>query len=506
MGEGSRDALVAEDVVKEYGATCALRGATLSVRAGEVHGLVGANGAGKSTLVKVLSGAVRPNGGVIGIGTWRGGHVTPRQAQALGLACIYQDASLVPTLGLVENVKLGRESGVGILRRRRDRAECEAVLRRVGLDPWSRALAGALKPADQQLLEIAKALHRDARVLIMDEPTAALGAEESRRLFEVIASLRADGVAVVYISHRLEDVLAVCDRITVMRDGRCAETMPAAGTTEAQLIRAMIGHDIRRVRVESAQRGEPLLEVRGLGQGTRVHDVSLTLHAGEVVGLTGLVGSGRSRLARMLFGCEPADRGEMLLDGRPYRPATPADAIGRGVALVPEDRKRDALLLSLSAAKNITLARMDAGPGGVLRLARERRSAGELMHRLQVKPRSPSALPLHMSGGNQQKVSIARWLHARSRVLILDEPGQGVDLGAKESILTTIRELAAEGRAILVISQEVEELQQVADRLLVMHRGRIAGELAGEDITEHRVVELAVGGSADARTPEGVHA
>jgi ABC-type sugar transport system ATPase subunit len=489
--------LEARDVSKAYGATRALRGADLDVREGEVHGLVGANGAGKSTLVKVLSGATQPDAGRLRIGSWEGEELSPRRAQELGVATIYQEASLVPTLGLAENVMLGRESSRGglFLRRRRDSEASGSMLRRVGLDPSRRILAGALKPAEQQLLEIAKALQRSARVIVMDEPTAALGPVESERLFDVIAGLRRDGVAVVYISHRLDEVLTVCDRVSVLRDGRRVWVRNSAQLDEQTLIRGMIGHDVERLALDAATRGAAVLDVRAIGQAGRLDDVSFSLHAGEIVGLTGLVGSGRSRLARILFGAERADRGEMFLDGAPYRPSSPGDAIRNGVALVPEDRKRDALLMDLTSAKNVTLARM-VSRSGVLRLRQERRVATELLERLQVKPASPAAPLSALSGGNQQKVSIARWLQAEARVLILDEPGQGVDLGSKEQILRTVRELAAMGCAVLVVSQELDELQQVASRLLVMRRGTIVGELNAADITEQNVVQLAHGTGA----------
>jgi ribose transport system ATP-binding protein len=282
----------------------------------------------------------------------------------------------------------------------------------------------------------------------------------------------------------------------VMRDGRDVATFAAGRLDEGTLVRAMIGHDLERTAHRARVTGEPLLEVRSLAQGDRLRDVSLTLRGGEVLGITGLVGSGRSRLARVLFGCESFDRGEMSLLGRPYRPASPREAISRGVGLVPEDRKRDALLMDQTSAKNITLARMPTGRGGLVRLGRERKLASGLMHRLRVKPAAPAALPASMSGGNQQKVSIARWLHAGARVLILDEPSQGVDIAAREEIFEVIGDLAATGCGVIVISQEVEELQQLADRVLVMRRGAVAGELAAAEINEHRVVELAMGATA----------
>lgn len=488
------EVLRAEGLVKRFGATVALDHANFAVRAGEVVGLVGANGAGKSSLVKVLSGALVPDEGQVTIGgrTFRG--APPRVMQRLGIATIYQDPSLVPTLGLAENIVLGREPSRAhlALSRRRARDAARRCLERVGLSDRRGLTAGDLTPAGQQMLEIAKALHRESRVVFMDEPTAALGEVESRRLFEVIASLTDAGVAVVYISHRLDEVLDLSDRVVVMRDGREVFDAPAAGLDEHALVRQMIGHDVTRLEVDVRARGAVALSVRGLGQGQRVRDVTFDVHEGEVLGITGLVGSGRSRLARMIFGAERADRGEMTLFGEPFRPHGPRDAIARGVGYAPEDRKRDALLMELSAAKNVTLAR-PVSRSGFVRMAAERRAAQRWIERLEVKPRSTAALPRQLSGGNQQKLVIGRWLHADSRLMILDEPGQGVDVGAKEQILRIVRELAEQGRAIIVVSQELEELQQVADRVLVMRRGAIAGELAAGELTEERVVSLAMG-------------
>lgn len=490
--------LRADGLVKRFGVTTALDHAAFAVGAGEVVGLVGANGAGKSSLVKVLSGALTPDAGEIAVGGRTLRALTPRLAQRLGIATIYQDPSLVPTLGLAENIVLGREPSRAhvALARRREREAARRCLERVGLADERGLTAGDLAPAGQQLLEIAKALHRESRLVIMDEPTAALGEAESARLFEVIGSLTEAGVAVVYISHRLDEVLELSDRVVVMRDGRDVLDARAEGLDEDALVRHMIGHDVARLEVAARARGAVALRVRGLGQGQRIRDVSFEVHEGEVLGITGLVGSGRSRLARIVFGAERADRGEMTLFGAAYDPHGPRDAIRRGVGFVPEDRKRDALLMELAAAKNITLARPTTH-GGLVRLGEERRAAMRWIDRLEVTPRSSAALPRQLSGGNQQKLVIARWLHAGARLVILDEPGQGVDIGAKEQILRAVRELAEQGRAVIVVSQELEELQQVADRVLVMRRGAIAGELRAAELTEERVVSLAMGAGGD---------
>jgi rhamnose transport system ATP-binding protein len=496
--------LRAEGIVKRFGATTALDGANFEIGKGEVVGLVGANGAGKSSLVKVLSGALQPDDGEIQIGGEARHGLTPRLAQRLGIATIYQEPSLVPTLGLAENIVLGREPthGPGVLARRSERTSARECLVKVGLADRLGLTAGDLSPAGQQMLEIAKALHRDSRVVIMDEPTAALGETESQRLFEVIHSLTDAGVGVIYISHRLDEVLELSDRIVVMRDGRTVFSGAAAGQDETTLVRQMIGHDVAKIGAQARERGEVVLSVRGLGQGTRIRDINFEIHRGEVLGITGLVGSGRSRLGRLIFGAERADQGEMRLLGKPYRPHSPHAAIRRGVGFVPEDRKRDALLLDLAAAKNVTLA-SPVSRLGLLRPRAERRIAMKWIERLAVKPRSAVALPRFLSGGNQQKLVIARWLHTDAQLLILDEPGQGVDIDARAQILRALRELAAKGRAVIVISQELDELEEVADRVLIMRRGAIAGELSVDELDEERVLSLAMVTQEKAETTKG---
>jgi ABC-type sugar transport system ATPase subunit len=484
-----------EKITKRFGATTVLHDVDFAVGTGEVHGLVGANGAGKSTLVKVASGALRPDGGTLYADGWRGDALTPRLAQDLGIATIYQDPALVPTLGLVENVVLGREQvrGRALLRDGGQRADALAALGRVGLERPSSAPAGDLSPGEQQLLEIAKALFRRARLVIMDEPTAALGETERERLFRLVGDLRRAGVAVLYISHHLDEVLELCDTVTVMRDGRPVLRERSSSLDERHLVEAMIGHDPQPAPAAERRLRDTALEVRALSQGSRLTDVSFALRSGEILGVTGLVGSGRSRLARVLYGIERPTEGTMSLFGAPYAPRSPREAIRRGVGLVPEDRKRDALLMDLGAAQNISVARLPTRARLVVDRRAELASARSWIERLGVRPPSPVTPPSQMSGGNQQKLVLARWMHARARLLILDEPGQGVDVAAREHILRSVRELASEGVAVLLISQELEELQQAADRVLVMRRGRIAGELRPAEVTESVVIPLAMG-------------
>lgn len=480
---------------KSYGANNALRGVNFAVSGGQVHGLVGANGAGKSTLVKSLSGAIRPDHGSISIDTWSGSALNPRLAQQLGIASIYQDPGLAPTLGLVENILLGHErSRFGLfLATSAQRAQVAACLDEVGLHRPLKTPAGALSPADQQLLQIAKALFRRASIVIMDEPSASLGETERQQLFKVVRGLRSAGVAVIYVSHHLQEVLDLCDVVTVMRSGQIVLHEQTSKLTVHDLVTSMIGHELTFQASQERPLGQVALELHDVSQKPGLNAISFQVREGEVLGITGLVGSGRSRLARVLFGVEPFHSGRIEVFGKPYRPRTPAQAISRGVGLVPEDRKRDALLMYLSAAKNITLPKLPNRFLGWLNLHRENLIAQDWIRKLQVYPPSTRTLPINLSGGNQQKLIIARWINAGSRILILDEPGQGVDVGARDQILQAVRDIAKSGTAIVFISQEVEELQQIADRVLVMRKGRIAGELSRDQVSESSVIPLAMG-------------
>ncbi|MCF8525988.1 MAG: sugar ABC transporter ATP-binding protein [Candidatus Nanopelagicales bacterium] len=480
---------------KSYGASRALNGVSFSAASGRAHGLVGANGAGKSTLVKILSGAIRPDSGSLTVGDWTGSALTPRLAQHLGIATIYQDPGLAPTLGIAENILLGRERHRfgALLATGSQMSDVKDCLDHVGLTRPLRTPAGALTPADQQLLEIAKAVYRRASTVIMDEPTAALGDADRQRLFEVVRRMRSSGVSIIYVSHHLQEVIDLCDDVTVMRGGEVVLQASTHDTCVDDLVTAMIGHTIPPRKAEAQPLGEVALSCRGLSQAAGLHDVSFDVREGEVLGISGLVGSGRSRLARAIFGIEPIDAGTMTLYGRPYQPRSPREAVKRRVGLVPEDRKRDALLMFLSAGKNITLPRIPVRHLGWIRLRSEAGIAKKWIAQLGIHPPNPRTPPAAMSGGNQQKVVIARWIQAGSRLLILDEPGQGVDVGARDQILTAIRAAARGGAAVILISQEVEELQQIADRVLVMRKGRIVGEITRDDISEETVIPLAMG-------------
>jgi ABC-type sugar transport system ATPase subunit len=493
--------LSTSSLTKSYGANKALNGVSLTAGPGQVHGLVGANGAGKSTLVKILSGAVRPDSGTVTVGEWTGSALSPRLAQNLGVATIYQDPGLAPTLGIVENILLGRERSAfgAFLSTGSQMAEVRACLADVGLTKPVRTVAGNLSPAEQQLLEIAKAIFRRAGTVIMDEPTAALGEADRQRLFGVVRRMRSRGVAVIYVSHHLQEVLDLCDVVTVMRGGKVVLHAPAGDLCVDDLVTAMIGHTLAPQRAQPRAATDVAFTCEGVGQREGLKGISFELRGGEILGISGLVGSGRSRLARVIFGIEPFDTGRMTAFGRDYKPRNPRDAVKRRLGLVPEDRKRDALLMYLSAAKNITLPKLPSRLGWI-GLRTEARIADTWIARLGIHPPSSRTPPAAMSGGNQQKLVIARWINAGSRILIFDEPGQGVDVGARDQILAAIQDAARSGTAVILISQEVEELQQIADRVLVMRAGEIVGELSRDEISEATLIPLAMGSGSQSVT------
>ena len=482
------------DVSKQYGATVALDRCNLGLDEGEVHGLIGANGAGKSTLVRILSGATVPDSGVLTIGGWSGETLNPRQAQELGIATIYQDPDLVPGLTAAENIALGREQRKGhfFVDRRREWSDALDAARRVGLAGRTAGqTVERMSRAEQQLVEIAKALHREARVILMDEPTAPLGPEDSRRLLDVIRELAVAGVCVLYITHRLREAQAVCDRITVLRDGRKVWTRATPDLDQAEILKAMIGHGLEmNPRSKESTPGEVVLEVEELGQGGRVSEISLRLRAGEIVGLAGLVGAGRSRVLRLLAGALRPDTGTMLLRGKHYRPRTPAEAVSRGVALITDDRKGDGLFLDMSVANNLTFAN-PVSRAGLVRLRQDRLLAASWVKRLLIKPPDVRLPVRSLSGGNQQKVLMARWLNAGVEVLLVDEPGQGIDVSGKEEFYGYLRNMAQQGKAILFSSSESEELFALADELIIMRQGRIVAQRTVGTITEQQMIELA---------------
>ena len=508
-------------VTKFFGAVRALKGVSFDLRAGEVHALLGENGAGKSTLIKVITGAHQPDGGSIDINGERVAHLTPVSAHKLGIACIYQQPALFPDLTVAENIGLRLEKTRSFARvdwpARRTRAA--ELLQRIGAEILPDAEVCSLSMPEQQLVEIACALGAGARIVIMDEPTASLTQKEQHLLFAVVRELRASGVGVIYISHRLEEIFALADRVTVLRDGESVGTHKVAqaslpvlndatgrdacaatdGTlTEAELIQLMVGREISHIYppAESAP-GEVVLSLKNLGcTAGGVRSVTLNVRAGEVVGLAGLVGAGRTELARVLFGITPADSGEILLGGKRVRISSPREAIAHGIAYVPEDRRRHGVILEMPVAHNITMAVHPAlFPGGWLRFGAETELAQKFIRDLGIKTYGSDAPDSSLSGGNQQKVSVARWLATKPKLLILDEPTQGVDVGAKSEIHRIIRALAKDGLAVLMISSDLPEILGMSDRIAVMRSGTLNAMLP-EKSEAHEVMAAALGKEA----------
>jgi len=491
-------------IAKSFAGVRALRGVCFDLRAGEVHALVGENGAGKSTLVKVVTGAHLPDEGTLEV---RGRVVEdndPVRARALGIAAIYQQPALFPDLTVAENIAIGLEppGPWRILRWGERRARARDLLGRIGAAIDPEAEVRDLTMPEQQLVEIARALGADARILIMDEPTASLTDREVDRLFRVVGDLKGHGVGILYISHRLEELPRVADRVTALRDGALVGTRPMAEVDRAGLIRMMVGRELSAVfpKVE-VQPGEVALEARGLHcRASGVRDVNLEVREGEILGLAGLIGAGRTELARVLFGLTPADSGTILVDGEEVAIESPGKAVELGIAYVPEDRRRHGVILEMSVAANATLATLRAiSTLGMLDFARERAVAADLVARLGIKAASIDSPVGDLSGGNQQKVALARWLAANPTVLILDEPTQGVDVGAKAEIHRLMGELAAKGMAILMISSELPEILGMSDRVAVMHGGTILGTLGGAEATQEAILELALGHAPAAR-------
>jgi rhamnose transport system ATP-binding protein len=504
-----RALLSADSITKSYAGIRALEDVSFEVRAHEVHALVGENGAGKSTLIKVLAGVERPDGGTVSMGGRVASGLDPARARALGVAVVHQQPALFPHLSVAENLALGYEQ----LRpwQRIDWAarsmRARHLLSRVGGRIEPERLVLSLSMAEQQIVEIARALGAAARILILDEPTASLTSNEADLLLEVVRRLREEGVGIVYVSHRLDEVLAIADRVTVLRDGRLAGTEPARGLSPAALVRLMVGNELHDPGVREPYPGaEAVLEVRRLSnRAAGVHDVSLSVGRGEILGLAGLVGSGRTQLAETIFGISPADAGTIHVAGALVPVRGPHDAVRAAVAYVPEDRRRHGVILGLSVAANSTLASLGAvAVRGLIDGQAEKEAGRAAIAAFHIKASSPDAEVATLSGGNQQKVALARWLATSPKVLILDEPTQGIDIGSKGEIHRLVQELADRGLAVLLISSDLEELLLLSDRVAVMRGGRVAGVLSREAATRHAVLGLAL--TASAGPVEGPHA
>jgi rhamnose transport system ATP-binding protein len=493
-------------ISKRFGATAALTDVSMNLRAGEIHALVGENGAGKSTLVKILAGVHAPDAGTILLDGVETQIADPTAARAHRVAVVHQEPRLFPDLSVAENVFLANPptGRLGEISWREMRRAAAALFTQLDVRLDVGAPVRGLSMADQQLIEIAKALSLDARVLILDEPTASLSTHEVERLFTIVRRTRDRGVAVLFVSHRLDEVFRLSDRATVFRDGRHVITAATRDLTTADLVRHMVGRAVTLFPKGEAAIGEVLLEVRGLTRAGEFRDVSFTVRAGEILGLAGLVGAGRTEIARVLFGISRPSGGEVRLDGRPVHLATPSAALRAGIAYVPEDRHLDGLVLDFSIADNITLPILPRlFPRLFVRRSTERSLAKGYTDQLQVRMTGVDQLVQALSGGNQQKVVIAKWLATKPRVLILDEPTRGVDIGAKVEVHRIMSDLAASGLGIILISSELPEILAMSDRILVLHEGRITAEIARADATEERVMFAATGQleSSDAPPP-----
>ncbi len=488
------------DIRKSFGAVRALKGVSFDLHAGEVHALLGENGAGKSTLIKVITGAHQPDGGTLTVGGETVAALTPSKTRELGIACIYQQPALFPDLTVAENIglRLKKSGAFSRVKWAAQRTLAADLLRRIGAEISPDAEVRSLSMPEQQLVEIACALGTGARIVIMDEPTASLTQKEQHLLFAVVKSLRESGVGVVYISHRMEEIFALADRVTVLRDGESVGTHPTASMTEPGLIQMMVGREVSHIypTAEGAP-GEVVLSLKNLDcRASGVHGVSLDVRAGEIVGIAGLVGAGRTELARVLFGITPADAGEITLNGQRIAIRSPREAIEHGIAYVPEDRRRHGVILEMPIAENMTMAiHPTLFPGSLLRMGAESELAQQFIRTLGIKAYGPEAPGGSLSGGNQQKVSVARWLATKPTLLILDEPTQGVDVGAKSEIHKIIRALAKDGLAVLMISSDLPEVLGMSDRIAVMNHGTLSAILPGGS-DAHTVMAAALGKEA----------
>lgn len=484
-------------ITKQYPGVIALEDVSLGFRRGEVHALCGENGAGKSTLIKTCTGAIEPTSGEIVLFGKSYPGFSPSTAKDHGIAVIYQEFNLVNEMTVAENIFLGDRPPGGMLFRPKDCVEkARRVLEQLELDLDPNTYVKDLTVGFQQLVEIAKAMSKDAKILIMDEPSAPLTNQEVEVLFKFVAKLKRSGVTVIYISHRLEEIFAITDRVSVLRDGKYIGTKNTVDTDQEELIRMMVGREISDIfpqRDVPLSAPETILELRNI-TGNGIHNVNLALKRGEVLGLGGLIGAGRTELAQIIFGFAEPDEGEMFLNGNPYAPRHPKEAIAAGVALVPEDRKRQGVLVKMSIRENMTMASIKSiSHRSVINRVKERETVRRYKESLRIKMRDYEQLVNNLSGGNQQKIALAKWLAADTDIIILDEPTRGIDVGAKQEIYLLIRELTRQGKTLIVISSEMPELMGMSDRIVVLCEGEVTGELFPEDFAQETIMSYASG-------------
>lgn len=484
-----------EHINKTFPGVKALDDVCFRLKSGEIMALLGENGAGKSTLMKVLSGVYERDSGVIRVFGKELGDLTPKSARELGIAIIHQELNMCSHLTVAENIFLGRETvKEGLLQQKKMNREAKKILERLNMDIDPTTVVGDLAVSKQQMVEIAKAISTDAKILIMDEPTSALTSKEIEHLFEIIRRLKSEGCGIVYISHRLEELKYIVDRVTIMRDGRYINSMNFCDTTMDEIIASMVGREIKEKYPRVVcPRGEKIFEVKNLNAGRMVREVNFCLHAGEIVGIAGLMGAGRTETTRAVFGIDPKETGEIILNGMSIRIRCPRDAIKAGIVLVPEDRKKDGLCVNLSVRENIALPNLDmlCNRIGITDKKKERAITRQAIQNLSIKLPNAQVDANNLSGGNQQKVVVAKWLARNSRVVIFDEPTRGIDVAAKVEIYNLMNELKQQGIGVLFISSEMSEIMGISDRILVMCDGKITGELSIEEATQDAILTYA---------------
>ena len=488
--------LRARGITKKFPGVVALDGVDFDLRAGEVHILLGENGAGKSTLVKILSGAYAPDAGEVFIDGQRVESFDPRVAEQMGVSIIYQEFNLVPYLNVAENIFLGRfPKKHGLIDHRQMHANAAALLRGLNMNVDTRSLIVELSTPQQQMVEVAKALSIQSKILIMDEPTSSLSGRETEQLFATIHKLNSQGIGIIYISHRLQELHEVGDRVTVLRDGQFIGCKDVDEVTVDELVGMMVGHSVDEMFERDYQpQGAECLRVENLSSGTRLQDISINLHHGEIVGLAGLVGSGRTELARAIFGVDKYDSGAIVLFGKAMRNFGAANMVDLGVSLIPEDRKSQGLALILSVAENVVVSSLDRlFPSFFVSANKEKEIAMQYVEKLRIATPSTARLAQFLSGGNQQKVVLAKWLCTKARIFIFDEPTRGIDVGAKAEIHGFMNELVREGAAVMMISSELPEVIGMSDRIYVMREGKIAAELPHAEATQERIIHFAMG-------------
>lgn len=494
MSENDEILLQVTNLTKTFPGVKALDNVNFELVPGEVHALVGENGAGKSTLIKVLSGAHAPDAGEVSINGKSFRSLTPSLAQAKGIRTIYQERGLLPWLSVAENILIGNLPGRRFLVSwKKLREEAQQILHNLELDLEPDDLVASLGIGKQQSVEIAKALYQQAKILIMDEPTSALGRSDVKKLFRIVKTLRQQGIGIIYISHHLEEIFEIADRVTVLRDGQVIDTKEVSSTSAEQLIGLMVGRDLSGIMVkEGVPLGDVIVRVDSLGVGTEVRDVSLEIRRGEIVGIAGMVGSGRTQLARLIFGADKADRGAIYFQGKRLEMNNPRQATKQGIVLIPEDRKNQGLVLCLDVVDNVNIASMSSG-SAVLNLGKLDEITQNQMDSLDIRAPSARTEVQYLSGGNQQKVVLAKWLEFGAELFIFDEPTQGVDVGAKLEIHRLMVDLVRNGKAILMVSSDMAEILELSDRILVMRLGQIEAEFSAKEATERKILEVALG-------------